>query len=101
MPVARVLRPKHEFAFRSAGRFLKESGPAVFFLSALLLIPCFWHSRIQAGDLGSHVYNTWLAQLIDQHQVADLAIVHQWNNVLFDVLLVRAANLVGFVAAEK
>src|SRR5215467_14556990 len=103
MPVARVLRPKHEFAFRSAGRFLKESGPAVFFLSALLLIPCFWRSRIQAGDLGSHVYNTWLAQLIERRpdSVPGLLLVRQWNNVLFDVVLLRCASIMGFAPAEK
>src|SRR5215470_11681669 len=101
MPVARVLRPKHEFAFRSVGRFLQESGPAVFFLSALLVIPCFWHSRIQAGDLGSHVYNAWLAQLIEHQQVSGLTLAHQWSNILFDLLLLQAANLVGFAAAEK
>jgi len=26
-----------------------------------LLVPCFWHQRIEAGDLASHVYNAWLA----------------------------------------
>jgi hypothetical protein len=65
------------------------------------LIPCFWHSRIQAGDLGSHVYNAWLAQLIEHHQVSGLTIVRQWNNVLFDLLLLHVGNLLGFAAAEK
>ena len=26
-------------------------------ISPALLIPCFWHRHIQAGDLASHVYN--------------------------------------------
>lgn len=88
-------------AVPAAGYFLRRNALAVAGICVLLLFPCFWHSRIQAGDLGSHVYNAWLAQLIAQHQAAGLAIAPQWNNVLFDVLLVQAAKLVGFVAAEK
>jgi hypothetical protein len=88
-------------AVPAAGHFLRRNALAILGISVLLLVPCFWHSRIQAGDLGSHVYNAWLAQLIDRHQVAGLAIAHQWNNVLFDVVLLHAADLVGFVAAEK
>ena len=33
--------------------------------SVLLLAPCFWQSRLQIGDLESHIYNAWLAQLIE------------------------------------
>lgn len=75
----------------------------VLFLSVLLLVPCFWHSRIQAGDLGSHVYNAWLAQLIERKpdSVPGLLLVRQWNNVLFDVVLLRCANIMGFAAAER
>ena len=85
----------------TAGGFLRENAFAVVVVSAVLLIPCFWHARIQAGDLGSHVYNGWLAQLIENHQATGLTLARQWNNVLFDFLLVRVANLAGFVAAEK
>ena len=67
----------------------------------LLLIPCFWHAHIQAGDLGSHVYNAWLAQLIEHHQLSGLIVVRQWNNVLFDLLLLHTGNLLGFAAAER
>jgi hypothetical protein len=89
------------FAMQTAGRFLRDNVFAVVLVSAVLLIPCFWHSRIQAGDLGSHVYNGWLAQLIGNHQVPALTLVHQWDNVLFDLLLVHVANFAGFVAAER
>src|SRR5262249_20957996 len=54
-----------------------------------------------AGDLGSHVYNAWLAQLIEKGQAPGLYIVRQWNNVLFDWLLLHTANFAGFAAAEK
>ena len=58
--------------------------PAV---SVALLIPCFWQSRIQAGDLSSHIYNTWLAQLIWQGRAPGLTVARQSTNVLFDLLL--------------
>ena len=74
---------------------------AVFAISALIVIPCVWHRRIEAGDLASHVYNTWLAQLIVKGQAPGLYIANQWNNILFDLMLLRAANLVGLAAAQK
>ena len=70
-------------------------------ISLAMIVPCLWHRRIEAGDLGSHVYNAWLAQLIEKGQAPGLYIVHQWNNVLFDWLLLHAANTLGFAAAEK
>jgi hypothetical protein len=73
----------------------------VLTLSSLLLIPCFWHRRIQAGDLGSQIYNEWLAQLVERLEVTGLIVVPQWNNVLFDLLVLRTADLLGFVAAER
>src|ERR1700719_3514654 len=89
------------FAFGDAVSFLRKNIFAVLVVSALLLVPCFWHSRIQAGDLGSHVYNAWLAQLIERHQISGLAITSQWSNILFDLLVLHAGHLAGFVAAEK
>src|SRR5882762_8793053 len=93
--------PSSEFALWSAGRFLREQAAAYLLISIVLLVPCFWHSRIQAGDLGSHVYNAWLAQLIENHQISGLTVVRQLSNILFDLLLLHVGNLVGFVAAEK
>ena len=49
----------------------------------------------------SHVYNAWLAQLIAKGQAPGLYIATQWHNVLFDVMLLRVANLVGIGAAQK
>src|SRR5258708_5999667 len=73
----------------------------VLVVSAVLVLPCFWHRRIEAGDLASHVYNAWLAQLIEKGQAPGLYIAKQWDNVLFDAALLRVANLVGIAAAEK
>ena len=88
---------------QSAGviAFLRESKLRILFLSVVLVIPCVWHRRLEAGDLASHVYNTWLAQLIEKGQAPGLYIAKQWNNVLFDVALLQAANLVGIAAAQK
>src|SRR6266699_1681641 len=81
--------------------FLRQSKLSAVFLSVLLVVPCVWHRRIEAGDLASHVYNAWLAQLIEKGQAPGLYIAKQWNNILFDVALLRAANLVGIDAAQK
>jgi hypothetical protein len=90
-----------EFAIGAAARFFGRNVFATTAVSILLLLPCYWHSHIQAGDLGSHVYNAWLAQLVQRHEVSGIVVVKQWNNVLFDVLMLHAANVFGFVAAEK
>jgi hypothetical protein len=70
-------------------------------ISIALLLPCFWHKRIEAGDLASHAYNAWLAQLIERGQAAGLYLAPQWTNILFDVALLRLGNVIGFAAAGK
>jgi len=69
--------------------------------SPLLLVPCFWHRHIQAGDLASHVYNAWLAQLVSEGKAPGVYAVWQWKNVLFDWMLLFLSRTVGFAAAEK
>jgi hypothetical protein len=73
----------------------------IFGISVLLILPCFWHERIEAGDLASHAYNAWLAQLVKKGQAPGLYRVRQWSNVLFDVTLLQVSNLLGFSAAQK
>jgi hypothetical protein len=68
--------------------------------SALLLIPCAWHSRLQAGDLGSHIYNAWLGQLIREGRAPGLSIVFQSSNVLFDLILSSLFRAFGAGAAQ-
>lgn len=97
--------------FETWAKFLYEENATLAFLrrrrwlilavSAAVLIPCFWHKRIEAGDLGSHVYNAWLAQLIQKGQAPGLYFSGQWNNVLFDVTLLWLAKSFGFAAAQK
>jgi hypothetical protein len=81
--------------------FLREHKLRIPSLSLVIILPCLWHRRIEAGDLPSHVYNAWLAQLIPKGQAPGLYIAGQWHNVLFDVMLLRVSNLVGLVAAQK
>jgi hypothetical protein len=70
-------------------------------LSLLVLVPCFWHSRIQAGDLSSHVYNAWLTGQVEQRSVPGLAIVPQYSNVLFDLMLSSGMRLYGADSAQR
>ena len=51
--------------------------------------PCYWQPRMQAGDLSSHIYNAWLAQLIESGRTQGLALVSQTTNILFDLMLER------------
>src|SRR5215472_1507203 len=81
--------------------FLRHNRWLILGVSFAVLIPCFWHPRIEAGDLGSHVYNAWLAQLIEKGQAPGLYLARQWNNILFDMMLLHLANLAGFAAAQR
>ena len=48
---------------------LKRSRWLYVLVSLLLLAPCYWQSRVQAGDLSSHIYNAWLAQSIERGEM--------------------------------
>jgi hypothetical protein len=85
----------------AGSHLVSRSGIAFALVSVLLLVPCFWHAHIQAGDLGSHVYNAWLAELAQQGKAPGVYVVWQWNNVLFDLLLFYSAKAFGFLAAER
>jgi len=74
---------------------------AIPLFSAVLLIPCFWQSRIQAGDLGSHIYNAWLAAQIHRGTLPGLWISSQSNNILFDVVLEWLLVRVGPGLAQR
>src|SRR5262245_14593268 len=93
--------PFSRFALEAALRFLRDNAVAVVLVSLLLLIPCFWHTHIQAGDLGSHIYNAWLAQLAERQPISGGIVVRQWSNVLFDLMVRHTASRFGFLAAEK
>src|SRR5271169_6675008 len=66
--------------------FVREHSLRIIAISAAVLLPCFWHHRIVAGDLGSHVYNAWLALLVQRGQAPGVWLTNRWNNVLFDFM---------------
>src|SRR5258708_31051522 len=70
-------------------------------LSVVLLIPCFWQRRIQAGDLSSHIYNSWLVQQIDLGQAPRLTMAPVTTNVLFDLILSGLFRSFGGEAAQR
>lgn len=70
-------------------------------VSLLVVVPCFWHRHIEAGDLGSHVYNAWLATLIQKGQASCLYLTSSWTNFLFDDLLIFFGKAFGFLWGEK
>lgn len=84
-----------------AFQFLRHHRLKSVAISAAILIPCFWHRTIVAADLGSHLYNAWLVQLIDRGQVHGLRVVRMWNNVLFDWLLSGLGSTFSLPTAEK
>src|SRR5436305_664359 len=103
-PISEVSRTARGFdqpLFKLTGRFVRQRWPAVLGISAAVLTPCFWHKHIEAGDLGSHVYNAWLAQLVRRGELPGLQIVPHWNNVAFDLLLSAFAKFVNWMWAEK
>jgi hypothetical protein len=69
--------------------------------SLIVLAPCYWQTRIQAGDLSSHIYNAWLAWLIRDGHAPGLEIVFQKTNILFDLLLSALLHRCGPEAAQR
>lgn len=88
-------------ALNAAVSFVRHHPVAIFLASVVVLIPCFWHRHIQAADIGSHLYNAWLAQLIHQGAAPGLHIVPQTSNMLFDLMLSALFHAFGPVAAER
>ena len=70
-------------------------------VSLLLLVPCYWQPRVQAGDLSSHIYNSWLAQLIESGRTEGLVIVRQTTNILFDLMLSGLFKWFGAELAQR
>jgi hypothetical protein len=83
-----------------ARNLLSRTSVRVCLISVLVLVPCFWQTRIQAGDLSSHLYNAWLSMLIAEGKAPGLAITPQGTNVLFDLILSGLIRTVGPWGAE-
>jgi hypothetical protein len=84
-----------------ARAFAREHWLRIGVISAALLVPCFWHHEIEADDLGSHLYNAWLVQLIHRGEAPGLSIAHPWTNVLFDYMLSGFGAAFGLHTGEK
>jgi len=69
--------------------------------SLLLILPVLLQNHVQAGDLASHLYNTWLVLLVKAGEPLGLDIVPQYSNVLFDWWLEGLWRIGGPVFAEK
>src|ERR1700693_79830 len=87
-------------AFTISALFVRRNYFKILAISALVLLPCFWHRHIAAGDLASHMYNAWLAQLIERGQVTGLWLDSRWNNVFFDLLMSGFGKFFRLEAAE-
>jgi hypothetical protein len=60
---------------------LGQSPLGYILASILVLLPCYWQARIQAGDLSSHIYNSWLAQLAEAGKLPGLIVANQATNI--------------------
>ncbi len=81
---------------------LNPGGPwFILVASAVVALPCFWQSRIQAGDLSSHVYNAWLASLVEQGKTQGLALAVPWTNLGFDTALGSLTWVFGRDVAQR
>jgi hypothetical protein len=70
-------------------------------LSILVLLPVYWQPRLQGGDLSSHLYNAWLAQLIEAGRTDGLQIVRQTTNILFDLMMGGLLRVMGAELAQR
>jgi len=93
--------PCAEGVFIPLTRFMRHFWLRCFGISLIVLIPCIWHRRIEAGDLNSHIYNAWLTQLIESGKAPGLWIAHQPTNVLFDFMLVTLSRIIPLLLAAK
>src|ERR1035438_9181138 len=99
-PTARSVDPAATRARRGFTALLRSKW--VYALASLLfLVPCYWQPRIQAGDLSSHIYNSWLSQLIESGRLQGLVMVQQTTNILFDLILSGLFKVVGPEAAQR
>jgi hypothetical protein len=75
--------------------------PLRILVSAALVIPCFWQPIVSSADLQSHLYNAWLAKLIQDGNVHGLWIGHQSTNFVVDLLLAWLLRVLGVSGAER
>lgn len=70
-------------------------------LSSTAILPCVWQKHVINGDLGSHLYNAWLATGVERGEYPGLYVARVHTNVLFDILLTRLISHFGPATAER
>ena len=70
-------------------------------ISVLLLAPCYWQPRLQAGDISSHIYNAWLAHQMENGRTDGMIVVRRTTNVLFDLMLNGLFRVLGAEGAQR
>jgi hypothetical protein len=70
-------------------------------ISLLVVVPCLWQPIVSSGDMQSHIYNAWLAELIRSGSVHGLWIGHQSTNLLLDILFPWLLRFLGVSGAER
>jgi hypothetical protein len=79
----------------------RENWVKILVVSVALLLPCFWHKHLVAGDFGSHLYNVWLVQLVKSKHAPALWISAEWTNVLFDWILEACTRFLSIQLAGR
>ncbi|MFL6300955.1 MAG: hypothetical protein ACJ71N_10165 [Terriglobales bacterium] len=69
--------------------------------SLLIVLPCLWQREVGIGDFPSHIYNAWLATLIEQGKLPGMALAHQNTNVVVDLALVWLLKHLTVEAAQR
>ena len=70
-------------------------------VSLIVAAPCLLQRRIELCDLGSHLYNVWLVQLVRAGRAPGLELHTQWSNTLFDRMLEASVSALGYAGGEK
>ena len=65
------------------------------------MVPCVWQDRIQAGDLGSHLYNASLVPQVKSGALPGLYVETLYTNVLCDLVLEKLLPVAGARATER
>jgi hypothetical protein len=82
-------------------RWLRAQWWAFLLCSLVLLVPCYWHTHVQAADLGSHLYNASLAPAVARGELPGLHLQRQSTNILIDWLLSGLMPLMGVLWTQK
>jgi hypothetical protein len=69
--------------------------------SIAAIVPCVWHKNVINGDLGSHLYNAWLAIGVERGEYPGLYFERVHTNILFDFLLTRLISSFPPATAER